>query len=62
MEENFFPLFNVKSKYILKKIFENVKQIKYLNILRYNKSLQKRMNITLDNFIKCQNIEIKIVP
>ena len=30
---------DIKNKYILKKIFDNIQKIKYLNIIRYNKNI-----------------------
>ena len=41
---------NLKSNYILKKIFENIKRDKTLNIIKYNKYLQKRLNIDIINY------------
>ena len=40
----------VKSKNVLKKIFEVLIEKKYLEILRYNKKLQKMCNITFDDY------------
>ena len=39
---------NVKSKFILKKIFDNIPKIKGLNIIRYNKSIQNKLNIDIN--------------
>jgi len=35
-------LSNINSKYILTQIFDYVYENKYLNIIRYNKALQKK--------------------
>ena len=38
-------LSNVKSHYIIKKIFEHMTEIKVLEAIRYSKSIQKRIDI-----------------
>ena len=38
---------HVKSKYILKKIYDNVPNTKFLNIIRYNKTIQNRLDINI---------------
>ena len=59
-------LFEIKSKYILQKIFSYINQNKYLEIIRHNNALQTRLNITLkdyETFYKDYNqIEIEIKP
>ena len=57
---NISLLENIKSKYIMKKIFKNLKTIKFLNIIRYNKTIKNRLDITLDDYKKYTEIEIKI--
>ena len=58
---------NLKSDYFLKKIFEYMKTNKYLSIVKYNKKLQKRLNLNINDFKDyCQlyspiEIELKIV-
>ena len=37
-------LFKINSKYILKQIFDNLKQNKLLDIIRYNKKLKRKLN------------------
>ena len=41
---------NVKIKLILKKIFDNITTIKRLNIIRYNKSIQNKLNIDINSY------------
>ena len=41
---------DVKSNYILKKIFYNLTKGKFLNIIKYNKKLKKRLNININDF------------
>ena len=37
---------NIKSSYILSKIYDNIPKIKKLLIVKYNKRLQNRLNLT----------------
>ena len=57
-----FLLNNVKSKYIIEKIFENVKINKFLNLIRYNKILQKRLDTNINDYKNQIKIEIEIFP
>ena len=45
----------IKSKYIITKIFDNLKTRKFLQIIEYNKKISKRIDISLkdcfNNFI-----------
>ena len=41
----------IRSKYIVKRIFDNLKQNKLLNIIHYNKEYQKLMKIKLKDYI-----------
>ena len=41
---------NIKSKIILKSIIGRIDETKLLNIIRYNKKIQKRLNINLNNY------------
>ena len=53
----------IKSKYIIMRIFENLKQIKLLDIIHYNKKYQKLMNIKLKDYKnEFLNIEIEVIP
>ena len=51
---------NVKSKYILKQIFQNLHETALLKIIQYNKILQDKFGITIDNYIKHSKIEIEL--
>ena len=57
-----FLLNNVKCKYIIEKIFENVEMNKFLNIIRYNKILQKRLDKNINDYKNQIKIEIEIFP
>ena len=55
---------NIKSNYILKKIFFNLTKKKYLEIIKYNKKSQNILNITINNYKeymdKYSSIEIEV--
>ena len=41
---------NVKSEYIVKEIFKKIKNKRKLNIIKYNKRIKNRLNISKDDF------------
>ena len=41
---------NIKSKYILKNLFFYISEKKKLTLVKYNKNLQTKLNITLLNY------------
>ena len=57
---------NIKSWRILRKILSNIYEQKYLKIIKYNKKIQKKSNLSLDDFkkgaSKYSSIEIEIIP
>ena len=57
---------NVKSNYILKKLFYNLLKKKSLDIIKYNKNIQKRINISIKDYKEYSeiysSIEIEIKP
>ena len=55
-------LMKVKSKYILKRIFAHIQYTKFLNIIRYNKNLQSKLNIELNDYKEYLKTEIEIIP
>ena len=56
----------IKSNFILKKFFDYPNKRKSLEIIKYNKNIQKRMNININNYKeyseKYSSIEIEIKP
>ena len=53
----------IRSKYIIMKIFDNLKENKLLNIIHYNKIYQKMMKIQLKDYKnQFSKIEIEIIP
>ena len=54
---------NLKSLYNLKQVIKFIQKKKYLEIIVHNKNLQKKLNISIDTYIKFYNqIEIEIIP
>ena len=53
-------LINIKSKYILKQIFDNLKLNKTLNIIRNNKYLLDKLEKDINDYQKYLQIEIEI--
>ena len=57
---------NVKSHYIIQKFFEYMPERKSLETIRYNKSIQKRINININHYKayseKYSSIELDILP
>ena len=52
---------NIKSKYILSKIYNNMSKKKKLLIVRYNKKIQNRLNLSIKDYKKYSEIEIEII-
>ena len=57
---------NVKCNYFLIELFDNLQKSKTLKLLKYSKSLQKRININIKNYKEYLDIyspiEIEIIP
>ena len=52
----------IRSKYILKTVFDNLKQNKFLEMIRYNKEIRSKLDISINDFKECLQIEIEIIP
>ena len=59
-------LINIKSDYFLRKVFDNIPKKISLEIIKYNKNIQKRLNINISNYKEYSeifsSIEIEIIP
>ena len=59
-------LLNIKSKFILQKILKNISKKKYLEINKYNKKIQKQLDLNINDYIEFSelnsSIEIEIIP
>ena len=57
---------NLKTDYFLRKLFNNLKTKKTLNIAKYNNNIKKRINININDYKKYSekysSIEIEIKP
>ena len=53
---------NIKSRYILSKIYDNMTKKKKLEIVKYNKRIQNRLNLSTEDYKECCEIEIEIIP
>ena len=55
-------IINIKSNHILQKIFIILQKKNLLEIIKYNKKLQKRLNIDINSYKEYLQIEIEIIP
>ena len=53
---------NIKSRYILSKIYNNITKKKKLEIIKYNKKIQNRLNLDVKDYKEFCEIEIEIIP
>ena len=53
---------NIKSRYILSKIYNNMTIKKKLVIVKYNKRIQNRLNLDVKDYKEYCEIEIEIIP
>ena len=57
---------NLKSDYFIQKFFDYMLERKRLDIIKYNKNIQKRINIDINNYKeyseKYSSIELEIIP
>ena len=61
IKENLYE--NIKSEYIFKKIFANLTENKLLQIVKYNKDIQKELEKDINDYIKYfKKVIIKIIP
>ena len=53
---------NIKSIFIIKKIINKTKKYRFLKIIKYNKQIQKRLDININNYKEfyCSPIEIEL--
>ena len=53
---------NIKSRYILSKIYNNITIKKKLEIVKYNKKIQNRINLSVNDYKEYCEVEIEIIP
>ena len=60
------PIESLKSDYFLQKLYDNVPKKKKLEIVKYNKRIQNRINLSVKNYKEYSEtftpIEIEIIP
>ena len=54
--------YKLKSNYILQTIFNNFNKKKSLEIVKYNKYNQRRLNLSINDYKEYSSIEIEIIP
>ena len=52
----------INSKYIIEQIFDNLLRRKMLQIIKYNKHFQKKLNISKNDYKNFIEIEIELIP
>ena len=53
---------NLKSKYILKYMFDHFERHKLLEIVRYNNEIKKRLELSINDYKEYSTIEIELIP
>ena len=65
-DQIFNKFINIKSDYFLQRAFDYMHKKISLEIIKYNKNLQQRLNININNYKECSeiysSIEIEIIP
>jgi len=54
-------IFKIKSKYILKLIFSHLKESIFLKIIKYNKRIQRKLEIKLSDFKNYSELYSEII-
>ena len=52
----------IKSDYFLQKLYDNMTKRKKLEIIKYNKKIQNRLNLSVNDYKEYCEIEIEIIP
>ena len=56
-------ILNIKSKYILQQILNNILYLKVMKIIQYNKNIQKKLEIGINDYYnEFKTIKIEIIP
>ena len=56
------PFESLKSDYFLQKLYDNMTKKKKLQIVKYNKRIQNRLNLDVKDYKEYSEIEIEIIP
>ena len=52
----------MNQKYIVKKLIEYIPEERFLNLCKYNKSLQNKFQLSIDDYKNYTQIEIEVIP
>ena len=55
-------LLNIRSKYILQQIFDYLNEKRCFKIIKYNKNIQKKLDLNINHYKHFQKIEIELFP
>ena len=55
-------MLKIRNKYLIKNIFNTIKQNKFLEIVKYSKVMQNKLNMSIKDYIEYNQIEIEIIP
>ena len=55
-------MLKIRSNFILKNIFKNLPQKTFLGIIKYNKSLQNKLSISINDYKDYNEIIIELIP
>ena len=53
-------MLKIRSKLIIKTIFQNIKENKLLQLIKYNKKIQNKLNISIGNYREYNQIQIQL--
>ena len=59
---NINKLNKIRNKYLLKTIFDNLLELKQFQLIKYNKKIQNKIEISLQDFQLFKKIIIEIIP
>jgi len=51
----------IKSQFILILIFKNIPEVTFLKLCKYNKKLQERIGLSINDYKKYNQIEIELI-
>ena len=50
----------IKCIYIFRQLIDNLKEVRLLKLIKYNKKLQKKLNLNINNYMEFQKIKIEL--
>ena len=55
-------MLHIRNKYLLKNILDYVERKQCLSLIKYNKALQKKLDISIKDYKEYNQIEIEVIP